>query len=135
MILTSSGEQVSWAAGPHEDAVPLFAFIGAEHMNKDPLVEQFYTSWRWRQCRKAFAKSKGNLCERCLSRGIINPGTKDQPLETHHKKPLTADNVMDPAVSLNWDNLELLCKACHDEERQRTPKRWAVDSAGRVTCL
>ena len=104
-------------------------------MNKDPAVEQFYTSWRWRQCRKAFAKSKGNLCERCLSRGIINPGTKDQPLETHHKKPLTADNVTDPAVSLNWDNLELLCKACHDEERQRTPKRWTVDSAGRVTCL
>ena len=104
-------------------------------MNKDQAVEQFYTSWRWRQCRKAFAKSKGNLCERCLSRGIINPGTKDQPLETHHKKPLTADNVTDPAVSLNWDNLELLCKACHDEERQRAQKRWAVDSAGRVTCL
>ncbi|MBR7173115.1 MAG: HNH endonuclease [Clostridia bacterium] len=102
-------------------------------MNKDPVVEQFYTSWRWRQCRTAFAKSKGNLCERCLSRGIIQPGSKDQPLETHHRIPLTADNVKDPAVSLNWANLELLCKKCHDEERPKAEKRWRVDDAGHVT--
>ena len=101
-------------------------------MNKDPLVEQFYTSWRWRQCRKAFAKSKGNLCERCLSRGIINPGTKDQPLETHHKKPLTADNVMDPAVSLNWDNLELVCRECHAQEHDGVKKRYTIGPNGSV---
>ena len=98
----------------------------------DPAVEQFYTSRRWRKCRTAFAISKGNLCERCLSRGIINPGTKDQPLETHHKIPLTRDNVTDPAVSLNWENLELLCKRCHDEQRPGQRRRWTVDAAGRV---
>ena len=104
-------------------------------MNKDPAVEQFYTSWKWRKCRTSFAKAKGNLCERCLARGIINPGSKDQPLETHHKIQLTAENVTNPEVSLNWENLELLCKNCHDEERERKQKRWRVDSAGRVTCL
>lgn len=102
-------------------------------MNKSKKVEAFYTSWRWRKCKKAFAESKGNLCERCLARGIINAGSKKQPLEAHHKIPLTDDNVDDPKVSLNWDNLELLCKKCHDEEREMKPKRWMIDAAGRVT--
>ena len=103
-------------------------------MNKDPVVEQFYTSWTWRRCKKAFAKSKGNLCERCLAKGIINPGTKKQPLETHHKVPLTSANINNPSITLNWENLELLCKECHDAERERkTQKRWTVDAMGRVS--
>ena len=101
-------------------------------MNRSETVEAFYTSWRWRNCRKAYAKSKGNLCEKCLKRGIINPGTKEQPLETHHRIPLTDDNINDPSVTLNWNNLELLCKKCHDEEREKKPKRWRVLPDGRV---
>lgn len=101
-------------------------------MNRSQAVESFYVSWIWRKCRKAFAESKGNICERCLKRGIIEPGSKDRPLEVHHKIPLTADNVQDPKISLNWENLELLCKACHDEERERKTKRWRVDEDGSV---
>ena len=101
-------------------------------MNRASEVEQFYTSWTWRKCRKAFAASKGNLCERCLARGIIQAGSKERPLEVHHKIPLTAETVKDPKVALNWKNLELLCKDCHDEERERKPKRWKVDELGRV---
>ena len=101
-------------------------------MNRAPAVESFYTSHVWRRCRKAFAESKGNLCERCLKRGIINPGEKDRPLEVHHKVPLTADNVQDPKVALAWNNLELLCKDCHDAERARREKRWAIGPDGRV---
>ena len=101
-------------------------------MNRAPAVESFYTSWIWRKCRKAFAESKGNLCERCLKRGIIEPGSKDRPLEAHHKIPLTADNVKDPNVALAWSNLELLCKDCHDKERERQAKRWEIGQDGRV---
>ena len=101
-------------------------------MNRTPAVEAFYRSWIWRRCRKAFAESKGNLCERCMKRGIINPGSKDRPLEVHHKVPLTADNVQDPEVALAWDNLELLCKDCHDAERERREKRWTIGADGRV---
>jgi len=101
-------------------------------MNRPTEVEAFYVSWRWRKCRKAFAASKGNLCEKCLARGIIEAGSKDRPLEVHHKVPLTADNVNDPKVALNWDNLQLLCKDCHEEEKDRVQKRWRVDAAGRV---
>ena len=96
-------------------------------MNRSAEVEAFYVSWTWRRCRKAFAESKGNLCERCL-----NAGSKDRPLEVHHKIPLTAENIHDPKVTLNWNNLELLCKDCHDEERERKQKRWKVGPDGKV---
>ena len=101
-------------------------------MNKSAEVEAFYVSWTWRKCRKAFANSKGNLCERCLKRGIIEAGSKDRPLEVHHKIQLTAENVTDPKVALNWDNLELLCKTCHDQEKERKEKRWRIGPDGRV---
>ena len=101
-------------------------------MNKSAEVEAFYVSWIWRKCRKAFAESKGNLCERCLKRGKINAGEKKQPLEVHHKIPLTADNVKDPKVSLNWANLELLCHDCHEEERGKKEKRWKIGPDGKV---
>ena len=104
-----------------------------EPLNRSQEVEQFYTSWTWRKCRKAFIEFKGHLCERCLARGIINPGSKEQPLEVHHKIPLTADNVKNPKVALSWDNLECLCKACHDEEREEKPKRWSVTADGKVS--
>jgi len=101
-------------------------------MNRSPRVEAFYVSWKWRKCREAFAKSKGNMCERCLARGIIEAGSKEHPLEAHHKIPLTDANVDDPKVALNWENLELLCKKCHDEERERKTKRWRVNEDGSV---
>ena len=101
-------------------------------MNRSAEVEAFYTSWTWRKCRTAFAKSKGNLCERCLTRGVIEAGSKDRPLEVHHKIPITPENLKDHNITLNWNNLELLCKSCHDEERERREKRWRVDELGRV---
>ena len=101
-------------------------------MNRAPEIESFYTSWIWRKCRKAFEESKGNLCERCLKRGIIEPGSKDRPLEVHHRVPLTVDNIKDASIALGWENLELLCKSCHDEERERRQKRWRIGPDGRV---
>ena len=34
----------------------------------------------------------------------------------HHKKHLNSHNIGDPAVALNQDNLEALCKDCHNKE-------------------
>ena len=101
-------------------------------MNRSAAVEAFYVSAKWRKCRTAYAKSVGNLCEKCRKRGIINPGTKEQPLETHHKIRLTDENINDPSITLNWDNMELLCKKCHDEEREKKAKRWKVLPNGKV---
>ena len=121
------------ASFPGQRAVhPQIAGAGADEPLNTQEIEAFYVSRRWRKCRASFAESKGNMCERCLKRGIIETGSKDRPLEVHHKIPLTAENFRDPNVSLCWDNLELLCKTCHDSERSRTPKRWRIGPDGRV---
>ena len=50
----------------------------------------------------------------------------------HHRIPLTAENVTNPKITLNWENLELLCKDCHDKEQERRKKRWTISEDGRV---
>ncbi|WP_461213859.1 HNH endonuclease signature motif containing protein [Lacticaseibacillus sp. GG6-2] len=75
------------------------------------ISEPFYHSKAWRQCRAAYIDSVGGLCERCLKRGIIKPG-----YIVHHKHYITKDNINDPNVTLNWDNLEYLCFDCHQQE-------------------
>ena len=73
-----------------------------------PFSSAFYKSKIWQDCRNAYAGKRGHLCERCLSHGILSHGEI-----VHHKIELTPDNINDPSVSLNWDNLELLCRQCH----------------------
>lgn len=91
----------------------------------------FYGTEAWKQCRIEFRKAKGGLCERCLARGIINAGSRKCPLQVHHKIRLTTENINDPSVTLNWDNLELLCKDCHEaEHRRKTDMR--TDAFGHV---
>ena len=94
-------------------------------MSETRFASTFYKSWAWIKCSRAYKESKGGLCERCWSRGLIVPGD-----EVHHKVKLTPENISDPAISLNWDNLELLCKNCHIEEHRG--KRWRADELGHV---
>lgn len=74
----------------------------------------FYSSKEWKHCRAEYREAKGKLCERCLAKGVISAG-----VEVHHKIRLTKENLKDPSVTLNWDNLELLCEDCHREEHPR----------------
>ena len=68
------------------------------------------------------------MCERCLAHGLYIPGEI-----VHHKIHLTPENISDPNVSLNFDNLELLCRNCHADEHTRLKKRYRFDENGR--CL
>ena len=94
-----------------------------------PYAEAFYKSKAWKDCREAYAKSKGGLCERCLKEGRYTAGEI-----VHHKVNITQQNIVDPTVTLNWGNLELVCRLCHAAEHGRA-KRYKVDEAGRVTIL
>jgi hypothetical protein len=38
----------------------------------------------------------------------------------HHRIWLTPENINDPNVSLNHENLELLCQDCHNKEHHET---------------
>ena len=100
----------------------------AEGLSMREFAERFYNSAAWRETRKAYAKSKGGLCERCLAKGIYRPGEA-----VHHRIHLTPENILDPTVSLNWNNLELLCRECHGEEHRTVVRRYTVDDLGRVT--
>jgi 5-methylcytosine-specific restriction endonuclease McrA len=71
-----------------------------------PWAEHFYKSKAWQECRDAFFISKFGLCERCSRPGEI----------VHHKIYLTPENINKPEITLNWDNLELLCLDCHNRE-------------------
>lgn len=73
-------------------------------------------------------RAKG-LCEVCLSKGLYRPGEI-----VHHKTPLTPENIHDPAVTMNWDNLQLLCRDCHAVAHKPT-KRYKVDKLGRIIVI
>jgi len=75
--------------------------------------EQFYTSRTWRRVSRNYASSKQFLCERCLAKGLVIPYE-----EVHHKTRLTLENLNNPDIALNWNNLECLCKKCHEAEHQ-----------------
>lgn len=76
-----------------------------------PWAVKFYNSTAWKHCRAAYIVSVDGLCERCRSKGKIVAG-----FIVHHKKHLTPGNIENPNVTLNLNNLEYLCKKCHDEE-------------------
>ncbi len=88
----------------------------------------FYSSKAWEETRKAYRKSVGGLCERCMSRGIYRAG-----VIVHHKIHLSPKNINDPSVTLNWNNLELLCRDCHGAEHEKIQRRYTVDTEGRIS--
>lgn len=69
-------------------------------------MRQFYRTQAWREVRQAYYISQHGICERCGNAGLI----------VHHKIELTPENIGNPDITLNWDNLELLCQACHNAE-------------------
>lgn len=75
-------------------------------------AKSFYNSKAWKECRNSYIKSmslyKRGLCEKCFDKGIHTMGE-----ELHHKIWLTPNNINDPNITLNHDNLILLCYECH----------------------
>lgn len=65
----------------------------------------FYNSKRWQQVREYILKRDNYLCQHCGS-----PAE-----EVHHKVWLTPENIGDPNITINEDNLISLCKDCHFE--------------------
>lgn len=80
-------------------------------MVRDAKVYAFYKTRMWRKVSKGYAKSVGGLCERCYQHGKIVTGEI-----VHHKIHVTAETIDDPSVTLNPDNLELVCRLCHAKE-------------------
>ena len=92
--------------------------------------KSFYGTNNWKSCREYVWKRDGGLCVDCRKRGFITPAE-----EVHHVIPLTAENVKDPNISLNPDNLVSLCKECHKKRHMTSSRRYAISEDGRVTAL
>ena len=95
-----------------------------------PWAESFYKSKTWQQCRDGYVRSVGGLCEVCLAQGLYTPG-----VIVHHLVHLTPENIKDPTITLDWNNLQLVCRACHEKAHKRTAKRWNIDSNGCVSAI
>ncbi len=74
-------------------------------------AEKFYKSKEWQKCRLAFIASlPDKTCPRCKERkGKI----------VHHKIEITPENINEPLITLNFDNLEYICQKCHTQEHLR----------------
>ena len=78
----------------------------------------FYKSKEWAKTRQYVLMRDKYKCQRC--------GKPAQ--EVHHKKHLTPDNIWDPWIALNPENLVSLCKDCHfkqhEEDKAAGKKRY-----------
>ena len=67
--------------------------------------KSFYNSKEWKMVRESALRRDNYLCVVC-----------GKPAdEVHHIKHLSPDNIYDPSVSLNLENLQSLCRDCHFE--------------------
>ena len=94
----------------------------------------FYNSKEWLQLSDHIRKTNFHICHDCGK-----PNSK----EVHHIQQVTESNVMDPNITLNPDNLVLLCNDCHNRRHNRfkrtlTPAQQRTitfDDAGNVIAL
>jgi 5-methylcytosine-specific restriction endonuclease McrA len=91
-------------------------------MRKPKELHRFYKSVSWQIAREIKIRDANGKCERCGSLGE----------EVHHKIRLTVLNVTNPEISLNQDNLELLCKKCHNTEHKRFSNSQQFDEDGNL---
>lgn len=73
-------------------------------------IRKLYGREAWKRCRRAYLKSVGGLCERCLKQGIHRPAEI-----VHHKIFLDESNANDPEVVYDFKNLEAVCREHHEE--------------------
>lgn len=81
--------------------------FGGERIARE-FAKAFYNSPEWEKTRQYVLARDKYKCVKC-----------GKPAEeVHHKKHLTPDNIHDPWIALNPDNLASLCKDCHFAEHR-----------------
>lgn len=76
--------------------------------NDRDIKQEFYHSSVWKKCRAGYISSVHGICERCGKPGNI----------VHHKNKITVENINDPEITLNHNNLECVCITCHNIDEQ-----------------
>jgi len=94
-------------------------------MAKDFAVK-FYNSKAWRNTRRAVWQRDKGMC--------TIPGCYRPASDVHHIIELTPENIDDPNIALNPENLRSLCWRCHRDihRAQDRERKERADSFGRV---
>ena len=85
-------------------------------------IHKFYTSKAWRELRAILLHERLSYCEECS--GFFS----QSELVAHHIKPITHENIHDANITLNSNNIKLLCAKCHNRIHERLFKPKASKS-------
>lgn len=77
-------------------------------------LHKFYTSKNWRELSNRLKIECDYVCAKCKNK--IRDG---KHLIGHHKIELTDTNINNPQISLNPQNIEIICLDCHNNEHRR----------------
>lgn len=83
-------------------------------MRQFKTLDDFYRTDVWEKIKEKLKTQCGGICQRCGR--VMSDWSK---LIVHHIIPLTMQNVYDPNISLNENNLEVVCIDCHNAEHNR----------------
>lgn len=89
--------------------------------------QAFYHSKAWQKVRDIVIRRDKYLCVDCLRSGRLTPAE-----EVHHIIPIDDNNLDDPSVTLNVDNLVSLCRECHRVRHGVPVHRYTINEFGHV---
>ena len=99
-------------------------------------LHAFYTSKAWRDLSFKLKIERGGKCER-----TGETFADMSQLIGHHKNPLTEDNLSDPIIALNPDNIEIISIKEHNKEHRRFGNKqhvyivWGSPLSGKTTAV
>lgn len=105
--------------------------------------KDFYNSKVWKNVKKSVWLKQNLLCNRCYKPVYVDGISAWIPKEqrrtgiVHHKQYLDEINVYDDNIAINEDNLEGICKDCHEKEHHKdiaTRKEYSFDEYGNLIC-
>ncbi|TCJ05053.1 HNH endonuclease signature motif containing protein [Cytobacillus praedii] len=83
-------------------------------MAKHAIIKSFYASEEWVNLRLQLINERKNICNRCKE-----TIAKSKDIIGHYIIELTPENVNDRMISLNPENIEIVCFDCHNKEHKR----------------
>ena len=106
--------------------------------------KDFYNSKAWQDVRKTIWLKQNLLCNRCHRPVYVDgiseyiPKGQRRTGIVHHKIYLDESNIDDKGITLGEDNLEGLCKECHEKEHtkgQCTRDNYYFDEDGNLKTI
>lgn len=85
-------------------------------------IKEFYGSTAWKKQRKYRLQMDNYRCARCGGVAV----------DVHHKIKLTEENISNLEISMYLDNLESVCRECHNKETHGKKHDYMFDECGNL---